>query len=199
MYTFMRNTQYLAPKWRAYVTPHDLGFDFGNGVVVGSMWDLKSALLTLEDSLINSHIQMGSNHIATWVRQIVGDFRLADSMIETDQRWGMVVALERQMMRTLNLPDYVANRWLKKSSSGFHFESGEEIFSLHELQAIFPSIAETTLSAHYERYPNDLSSWLSNVVGDYYLSDALEEACHKDQIQAIIEDHLAMLTDASLN
>jgi hypothetical protein len=196
MYTFMRNTQYLAPKWRAYVTPYEAGFAFSNGVVVGSLWDLKCALLTLEESLIIPHCVIDDHHIAKWVEVSIGDVPLATLLATTNQRWGMVVALERHMMRALSLPSYVAKRWLKKTSSPFRFVHGVEIASLTELQTAIHSIADDALSFHYTRFPNDLSLWLSGTIGDYYLSDSLLEASHKDQIETIIDDHLTMLMEA---
>lgn len=196
MYTFMRNTQYLAPKWRAYVTPYETGFAFSNGVVIGSLWDLKCALLTLDDDLIAPHSHIDDHHIAHWVADSIGDISLASLLAPISQRWGMVVALERHMMRTVNLPSYVAGRWLKNVSQSFRFVSGEEIVNLTELQSVMHTIADDVLSFHYARFPNDLSAWLSDVVGDYYLSDSLVEASHKDQIQTIVDDHLSMLLEA---
>lgn len=196
MYTFMRNTQYLAPKWRAYVTPYDTGFSFSNGVVIGSLWDLKCALLTLDDTVISPHCSLGDHHLARWVADGIGDLPLASLLSAIDQRWGMVVALERHMMRTVNLPSYVAGRWLKSVSQPFRFMNGEEIINLSALQSAMHAIADDVLSFHYARFPNDLSAWLSDVVGDYYLSDSLLEASHKDQIQTIIDDHLSMLSEA---
>lgn len=196
MYTFARNTQYLAPKWRAYVTPYGSGFRFANGVTVGSLWELKQALLTLEEDLVMEYISP-TNHVSLWVRDVVGDAELAQELEKATQRWGMVVALERQMMRTLNMPEYVAQRWLREAGSPFQFSSGEIIHSIAELEEVLPNLSDETLAFHYLRFPNDLSVWLSDVVGDYYLSDSLEEINTKEQITHIVADHLKMLHEAS--
>ncbi len=192
----MKNTQFLAPKWRAYVTPYEAGFSFGNGVVVGSLWELKQALLTLEEGLVANYIKKDNHHVANWVRQVVGDDQLADQLAMQGQRWGVLVALERQMMRTLNLPDYVAKRWMGKAKHQFEFVSGEKIWNLQDLNKTIGSISDDSLSFHYQRFPNDLTVWLSDVIGDYYLADSLEEANSKDQVAKIIEDHVDMLEEA---
>lgn len=196
MYTFMKHTQYLAPKWRAYVTPPEAGFVFESGLSIHSLWDLKVALLTLEDSIIAPSIQKDTHLLAKWVDDCIGDSQLAQVLAGTNQRWGMVVALERQMMRTLNLPDYVARRWLALTPYPFKFATGQEVACLTDLQKEMPSILESVVSFHYERYPNDLSTWLADSIGDYYLADSLIETTGKEQIMTVINDHLIMLTEA---
>ena len=197
MYTFARNTQYLAPKWRAYVTPYELGFRFTDGVTVTSLWELKHVLLTLDEGLINPWIQSPQYHLSTWVRDSVGDDELAELLKGQTQRWGAVVALERQMMRTLNLPYYVAKRWLAPSHSPFVFSGGTQVAALDDLAAVLPTLSDETLRFHYARFPNDLSVWLADVIGDYYLSDALEEVNSREQAMVVVDDHLVMLHEAA--
>ncbi|MFC1653975.1 hypothetical protein ACFL1M_03975 [Patescibacteria group bacterium] len=196
MHNFVRNTQYLSPKWRAYVTPRNKAFLFSNGLSVKNLWELKQAFLAFTEDVINVHIGDGSNHIADWVEHVVGDKDLADELRNYSHRWGLIVALERQMMRTLNLPDYVAKRWLREVTSPFSFSNGVEIRSINDLKESIDSLPEDVLKFHYERHPNDLSVWLSDVVGDYYLAESLEEVNSKEQVSWIISDHLEMLEEA---
>ncbi len=193
MHNFARQTQYLAPKWRAYVTPHQLGFHFSNGLTVRSLWELKQALLTFHEDVINEHIGEGKNQIADWVKNVVGDDELAKILREQTQRWGLVVALERKMMRSLNLPDYVVKRWLREVEKPFEFVSGERIKSLDDLRDVISGISEDSLKFHYQRYPNDLSFWIADIVGDYYLAESLEEINSKELMIKIVEDHMKML------
>lgn len=193
MHNFVRQTQYLAPKWRAYVTPYQSGFHFSNGLTVRSLWELKQALLTFHEDVINEHVGEDKNQIADWVENIIGDKELADLLRKYNQRWGLVVALERHMMRSLNLPDYVASRWLNEVEKPFEFVSGERVKSLKNLRDVVSGISEDSLKFHYQRYPNDLSFWLADVVGDYYLAESLEEVNSKDLMIKVIEDHVEML------
>lgn len=193
MHNFIRQTQYLAPKWRAYVTPFSAGFHFSNGLTVRSLWELKQALLTFHEDVINEHIGEGKNQVADWVKNVVGDEELAELLEKQTQRWGLVVSLERKMMRSLNLPDYVAKRWLKEVDKSFEFVSGEKIKSLNDLRIVIDSISEDSLKFHYQRHPNDLSFWMADIVGDYYLAESLEEVNSKDLMMKVIEDHMEML------
>jgi hypothetical protein len=183
----------MAPKWRAYVTPSSAGFRFSNGLTVRSMWELKQALLTFHEDVINEHIKKGENQIADWIEFVVGDRELAGLLRDQNQRWGLVVALERQMMRTLNLPEYVANRWLRETEKPFEFVSGESVKSLIDLKNIIGDISEESLKFHYQRYPNDLSFWLYDIVGDYYLAESLEEVDGKELMLTVVADHMEML------
>lgn len=193
MHNFIHQTQYLAPKWRAYVTPYQSGFYFSNGLTVRSMWELKQALLTFHEDVINEHISEGKNQIADWVKNVVGDEELAEILKKQTQRWGLVVSLERKMMRSLNLPDYVVKRWLREVEGPFEFVSGERIKSLSDLKNIIGNISEESLKFHYRRHPNDLSFWIADIVGDYYLAESLEEVSSKDLMVKMIEDHMEML------
>lgn len=188
--------RYDTPKWQAYVTPEDKAFVFKNGFAVRSLYDLKQALVLLPEDVIAHHIDQG-NHIADWVRNIVGDHELADVLADSKHRWGMVVALERHMMRTLNLPHYVAQRWLSSSRYGFSFASGEQVSSLEELAEKLNQVSDEVVSFHCERTPNDVAKWVNDVVGDYELAEMLEEASSREQMQRYVADHVAMLVEAA--
>lgn len=193
----MTHNRYLAPKWRAYVTPGDQAFVFSNGIKVASFWELKQALLTLPEDVVNHHVREGQNDIANWVEAVVGDKDMAEEMRKYNHRWGLIVALERQMMRTLELPSYVAKRWLRKASSSFVFSSGEEVKSIEELGQILDKLTDETISFHCERYPNDMAVWMVDVVGDYELAELLNEATSRMQMKRFVDDHLEMLKEAA--
>lgn len=190
-------TSYMSPKWRAYVTPNDRSFTFANGIKVASMWELKQALLTLPEDIIVHHVRDEQNDIATWVEHVVGDKEMADEMRKYKHRWGMIVALERQMMRTVDLPDFVAKRWTAKVDNGFTFMSGEVVNSLAELASAFGKITDETVAFHCERHPNDMAVWVLDIIGDYVLAEMLTEATSRLQMQRNVEDHLEMLAEAS--
>jgi hypothetical protein len=189
-------SRYLTPKWQAYVTPKEKSFVFSNGVGVRSLWELKQALLTLPEDVVNNHLQ-NENDIAVWVEFVIGDKELAEEMKSNKHRWGMIVALERQMMRTLSLPSYVAKRWLTPVENGFTFSSGEQVKSLSELKDALAKVSDEVIAFHQERMPNDISVWAMDVVGDYELADLLQEASSRLQMLRFVEDHVDMLEEAS--
>ncbi len=188
---------YVAPKWRAYVTPSESAFAFANGIKVASMWELKQALLTLPEDVVVAHVGSKSNDIADWVEKIVGDGELAEEMRKYNHRWGLIVALERQMMRTLDLPNFVAKRWLAKAHNKFSFVSGEQVASLEELAKTLAKVSDETVTFHCERHPNDMAMWVVDIIGDYELAEMLTEATSREQMLRYVEDHLEMLKEAA--
>lgn len=192
MYTSIPK-RYDTIKWQAYVTPSSDALTFSDGTKVRSLFELKLALQNLpEDVLQKDHSQLVS-----WLQDKINDPELAQSIKAVDHRWGMIVALERHLMRTLNFPPYVAKRWLQKTPLVFNFQSSETTDSLESLAKILPQISEDTISFHMERYPNDIARWVQDAIGDYELAQLLNEASNKDQMLRFIEDHLEMLHDAA--
>ena len=189
--------RYESPKWQAYVTPEASGFAFESGFFVTSLYELKQALLNLPEDEIALHIKKEDNHLASWVENVVGDKDLADALRSYDHRWGMVVALERHMMRTLNLPAYVAKRWLKEVALPFVFVSGESANSLESLSASLEAVSDAAVEFHLERTPNDISKWVQDIIGDYELAELIQEGSNRAQIARFVSDHLAMLKDAA--
>jgi len=189
-------SRYAEPKWQAYVTPDSKAFMFSSGRRIKSLYDLKIALTEEGEDVIASHLRDGKNDLADWVQSIIGDVELAEAMRHYNHRWGLIVALERQMMRTLSLPDYVATRWLKKAELPFTFSSGQTVWSLEELGRVLSEISDETISFHRERVPNDISKWMMDIVGDYQLAELLEEASNRMQMVHFLEDHVEMLKDA---
>ncbi len=189
--------RYESPKWQAYVTPEASGFAFESGFFVTSLYELKQALLNLPEDEITLHIKKDDNHLASWVENVVGDTDLANALRSYDHRWGMVVALERQMMRTLNLPAYVAKRWLKEVALPFVFVSGESVNSLESLSATLEAVSDAAVEFHLERTPNDISKWVQDIIGDYELAELIQEGSNRAQIARFVSDHLAMLKDAA--
>lgn len=197
MHDLIIPARYLAPKWQAYVTPKDKNFVFSNGVSISSLWSLKQALLRLPEDIITGHIAGESNDLANWVRAVVGDDELADELVKYNHRWGIIVALERQMMRTLNLPHYLATRWLAPVENVFTFSSGQQVASLYELREVLNQVDDGTVAFHQERSPNDISVWVSDIIGDYELGDLLDEANSRVQMQRFVADHIEMLEEAA--
>jgi len=157
---------------------------------------MKQALLNLPEEVINHHLRDGENDIANWVESVVEDRELAQEFRKYQHRWGLIVALERQMMRTLELPAYVAARWLLEGDSEFVFVSGEKVRSVYELKETLTKVSDETIAFHCERHPNDVAVWVADVIGDYELADLLEEAVNRTQMQRFVEDHVVMLEDA---
>ena len=191
-------SEYLSPKWQAYVTPYSRYFTFANGTSVGSMWELKQALLNLPEDIIMHHLRGQDNDIASWAEKVVGDADLGHELRRYQHRWGLIVALERQMMRTLFLPHFVARRWLAKVDQPFQFVDGRSVQSLEELKDILASVEDEVVAFHCERNPNDVAVWVADIIGDYELADLLEEVTTRSQMERIITDHLEMLVEATL-
>ena len=188
--------RYLTPKWQARVTPGGNPFKFSNGVTVSSLWELKQALRIIREDVINEHILGKKNEIIEWIRKEVQDPELVEALGKPDSRWAMIVALERQMMRTINLPHNVAERWLGKMKWPFNFVDGTEIESLSELASALDKINEETFNFHLERDPNDIAKWVNDIVGDYVLSEIVAEATNKKQMFVYVADHVVMLEHA---
>ncbi len=188
--------RYLTPKWQARVTPKESAFYFNNGVKVSNLWELKQALRIIRDDVITDHMNSKKNDIATWIENAVGDKTLASLLKKNSTRWGAIVALERHLMRTVNLPFYVADRWLKKTNLPFYFIDGSQVDSLEKLKHAFDKVTDETIAFHLEREPNDIAKWVNDVIGDYLLSEILAENINRQQMHICISDHLIMLHDA---
>jgi hypothetical protein len=189
-------SRYAEPKWQAYVTPDSSAFSFSSGRRIKSVYDLKVALTEESEDIISNHLKDGRNDMADWVDSVIGDHDLASDMRRYNHRWGLIVAVERRMMRTLSLPDYVAKRWLKTSEIPFTFVSGQTIHSIQDLAKVMSEISDETVTFHRERVPNDISKWIMDIIGDYQLAELLEEATNRTQMIHFLEDHIGMLTEA---
>lgn len=189
--------RYAEPKWQAYVTPESKAFVFASGRKVRSLYELKNGLTEESEDIILNHLKNGSNDLADWVEHTIGDSDLANEMRHYNHRWGLIVALERQMMRSLSLPAYVAKRWLASTNIPFTFVSGKIVHSIEELSKTLKEESDDTISFHRERVPNDISKWMMDIIGDYQLSELLEEANNRMQMIHFLDDHLQMLSDAA--
>ncbi len=195
MLTFLPR-RYDTPKWQAYVVPATLAFAFHNGPVIHSLFELKQALTSVSDESFNHHLLDGRHDIADWVNHIIGDKDLADVLKAQTHRWGMVVALERQQMRTLNFPPYLAKRWLKTAISPFIFSNGQQAHTLQELADALNSVPDDVIDFHFQRVPNDIAAWVAESVGDYELAEMLAEAANRIQLHQLVADRVVMLQDA---
>lgn len=192
-------SRYAEPKWQAYVTPEVKAFKFSSGRIVRSLYDLKTALTEESEDVILGHVQNGKNDLAEWVRTNIKDEELANELNRYSHRWGLIVALERQMMRTLSLPNYVAKRWLESTQYSFTFVSGEKANSLEELVNVLKQVSDETVAFHRERVPNDISKWIMDIIGDYQLAELLEEATSRMHMIHFAEDHIDMLKEAAVS
>lgn len=188
--------RYAEPKWQAYITPESKAFTFESGRRIHSLYELKIALTEENEDNIALHLKDGKNDLAEWVEHTLGDKDLATEMRHYDHRWGLIVALERQMMRSLSLPPYVAKRWLSASDIPFTFVSGQVIHSIEDLSKTLKEVSDDTVLFHRERVPNDISKWMMDIIGDYQLSELLEEANNRMQMIHFLDDHLQMLHEA---
>lgn len=188
--------RYNSPKWLAKVSESQ-AFVFKDGTSVRSFFDLKQALMSLSEDVVVFHIDPNRHDIAAWIDHAIGDHELAAEIGKQHHRWGIIVALERGLMRTLNLPPYVASRWLAPASSPFVFQSGETASSLEELANHLKTVSDQVIDYHRKREPNDFSAWIENVIGDYDLADMLSEVTDRVHLINVLEDHLVMLKDAA--
>lgn len=189
--------RYQAPKWLAPVLPRSHAFVFSDGSSVVNLFELKQVLGILDDSLLTEQVNEKEHHIADWVETCIQDSELATELRAQPHRWGMIVALERHMMRTLNLPNYVAARWLQPVESPFVYVSGETFVSLDHLKLTLNQVSDDTINFHLERYPNDIALWVEENIGDTELSQLLNECTNRTQMLNYVTDHLEMLKDAA--
>lgn len=189
--------RYDSPKWQASV-PNGQSFHFHNGLEVHNLYELKQALSSLSEEIIKSHVNENQHDLANWIKFSVGDEVLAESLKAHQHRWGMIVTLERHQMRTLNLPPYIAKRWLSPATETFTLNDGRTVASLAELLEALNAASDETVTRHCERIPNDIAKWVNDSLGDYQLAEILAESGSRAQMTRNIEDHLAMLHDASL-
>lgn len=187
--------RYDSPKWQATVSP-DLSFTFQNGLTARSLFELKQALTVVPDLVFHHHLEDGRHDYAGWVESIIKDPKLAQELRAQNHRWGMIVALERQLMRTLNLPSYVAARWLSDAKTPFTFVSGEIAPNLASLAQTLASVSDDSVAFHLERIPNDIAKWVMDSIGDYQLAEVLADCSTRLQLLRSVEDHLEMLNDA---
>lgn len=188
--------RYLTPKWQARVIPRSKAFKFNNGVTVSNLWELKQALRIVREDIIAEHVNDKKNDIADWIETIIGDKDLAKELRKSTARWGLIVALERQLMRTVNLPYYVAARWLEKVDLPFYFTGGEVVHSTEDLKKTLEKVTDQAVEFHMERTPNDIAKWVNDVIGDYILGEILSEATNRNQMLTFVADHSVMLKEA---
>lgn len=188
--------RYDSPKWQAPVAQHQT-FVFKNNVSARTLFELKQALTLIPDDTFYYHVSENKNDFADWVESVVGDGVLAQELRHQNHRWGMIVALERHLMRTLNLPPYVAKRWLSPAPSPFTFVTGEAADSLSSLTSALEKVSDDTVAFHLERIPNDIAKWVMEAIGDYQLAEVLADSSTRLQMLRAIEDHLTMLGEAS--
>jgi len=188
--------RFAEPKWQAYVTPDSKAYNFASGRKVKSLYDLKVALTEEPEDIIQACISP-DNTIATWVNNVIQDTELANELYKTNHRWGMIVALERHMMRSLSLPYYVAKRWLSVTTTPFTFVSGQQVNSLESLVEVLKQVSDETVMFHRERVPNDVSKWIMDIIGDYQIAEMMEEASSRTQMLHFLEDHVEMLKESA--
>jgi len=195
MLTFIPN-RYHSPKWQARITDSQKQFQFSDGLVVTSLWELKKTLTEIPDNILIDHIKPDNNHIANWIEFVIQDTELASIIKQQTNRWGIIVNLERQMMRTLNLPPYVAKRWLSYTPNAFTFQSGQNVNSIADLKNTLEAVSDQVVEFHLQRTPNDITRWLLDIIGDYILAEYIEDSPNRQQMFNCVSDHMQMLEDA---
>src|SRR4030066_2335136 len=97
--------RYDAPKWQANV-PTGQVFKLNNGQLIHNLFELKQVLSSIDETLLQSHVNPEQHDLAAWVLYSFGDPALSEELKKNHHRWGLIVTLERQLMRTLNLPPF---------------------------------------------------------------------------------------------
>jgi len=196
MLTFIPR-RYTSAKWQARVTNPEKQFIFSNGMIVTSLFEIKTAMSELPEEVLQSHVNDERHDIANWVEFVVMDKELADTLREKKHRGGRIVNLEREMMGTLNLPDYVARNWLEGAYKEFSLSNGESVKGLEDLAGVLGAVSDEAVKFHLERVPNDIARWVLEVVGDYLLAELIEESSNRGQMQRFVSDHVEMLKEAA--
>lgn len=180
------------PKWQAIIPDQKKWFYFKDGTRVSNLWELRLALASVSDEVLAEMLGSGYNYIANWVRDVVGDVCLSDLFYKGQNRWDLIVDLERHMIRTLALPSYLAIRWLDNANHPFVPAGGQPIACLREFskQIINP---EGEAYKHLVNRPGDVIAWVRDSIGDYLLADLLEASASKDALQILVQDHIALL------
>lgn len=189
--------RYSQPKWQLKITEADKLLHFPSGLTISTPFELKTALMSAPESDIADLTAGSEHHIANWVEFVLKDQELAVVLREYNHRWGLIVALERQQMRTLNLPSHAAKYWLRSVKYPFTFVSNEEVDTLQNLEKVLEKVDDDSVAFHMERQPNDVAMWVLNVVGDYELAELLEESINRSQMHRNVSDHIQKLVDAS--
>jgi len=187
--------RYSQPKWQAHITESDKQFYMGDDITVASLYQLKSALTQVSEEALQQHLGE-DHHIANWIEFVIKNQELADELRKHHHRWGMIVALERQQMRTLNLPPHIAKYWLRSVELSFTFVDGNKVSSSEELATALEKVSDEDVDFHLEREPNDIARWMLNVIGDYELAELLEESSNKAQMHRFTKDHILKLQDS---
>ncbi len=184
---------YTSPKWQAAITDPSKKFYARDGSQLSSLWDLKQFLKNCNQETLDYHVAQTHNHIADWVEKCVGDYLLAQQLRETTTRWGMIVGLERHMMRTVDLPKFVARRYLKRAHQPFIFQNGTCVYSLDELSYVLQTISEKIFKYHNDKKPSDISLWIMHIIGDAELAEIINRAASLREAQFILTDYLQKL------
>lgn len=190
-------SRFAEPKWQAYITPEANMFVFTSGRKIKSLYDLKIALAEESEDVISQILNQENSPLSEWLEKKVGNEPLAKEFKTIRHRWGAIVALERHMMRSLSLPDYVAKRWLASQPISFTFVSGEEAHSLEDIARLLSELSDETIAFHRERTPNDISKWIMDIIGDYQAAELLEEATNRMQMHHFLTDHIEMVKEAA--
>src|SRR3989344_2834564 len=172
------------PKWQAVIPDQGKWFFFKDGTRITSLWDLRLALASVSDEVLGEMVGPEFNHIATWVRDVVGDCCLSHLLHKANNRWDMIVDMERHMIRTLALPSYLAKRWLDSANHPFVPAGGNPIANLREL-AKQTNNADSEATKHLMTRPGDVIAWLDDSVGDYLLADLLQAAASSDALMVL--------------
>ncbi len=187
---------YNEPKWQAHLTDESKFFVCQDGGKIRSLWELRESLLSVSEETFNAMVSEEYNHLATWVADSVGDSTLAADLQSRKGRWEILSALESYMIRSLAVPGYLAFRWLELTSNSFTTKSGDVVKNLRHAREMLQGGDNNALLAHLKSNKQDFSDWARGAIGDYMLSDMVEDADSGEKAAQVVIDHVAMLETA---
>jgi hypothetical protein len=85
MKTMVRITRDIAEKWLADV-PNDVVFRCCDGQILRNLRELGSVLAGMENEVFVYHVTKGKNDFSTWVRDVIGDEKLARDLGKSSNR-----------------------------------------------------------------------------------------------------------------
>lgn len=185
------------PKWQARLVDESKFFLCQDGTKISSLWELRQVLINANDETLNAMVSENYNYIAPWVADALGDSTLAADLQARKDRWGLVAALESNMIRSLALPSYLASKWLTYSITPFNTSDGMVVNNLVEASKILENEEKNGLSEHLGQRKHDFAEWVRHSVGNYMLADMVEDADNGEKAIGVIKGHVKMLEAAS--
>jgi hypothetical protein len=77
--------------------PPEKSFWASNGWVIRNMEELPKALENMADETFTSHVNSDKNDFSTWIREVIGDKKLASIMQKVKNRQSAIDAINRRI------------------------------------------------------------------------------------------------------